>query len=386
MTPEQRIAWGKANFGRKVGTPAPEPKAETPAPAAPVEPAKPASRRKKTTDATPVEPPAAAKPEPAKAPESRETMELAAKQMGMTPEEVAGMDDPSLYKRLTEKAASGQEPFKGGDARFVKRKYRTGEVEDGENLPDVPSQKVLDAGTRGAMIPYTGPTGDDIAQGTLRDWDAKDASGRPVDTRDFNPSQDALQSEIESVRNARPKPGEPNWTMPKEPSTLAKAVEEPVVPKGDTTKPKDSTPPADDAELARAEKFARKTLIGSGVVTGAGIVIANARKRNEPQSFEDIFGKSTYQPTQAGGPAIQPGSGGRKDQAGSDAPAPDASSAPVDSPMTDAPREQQDTAALEAMKAEQVRQEIAARQAAVESTLRRIGNVRGMGTYGPAFY
>jgi hypothetical protein len=38
------------------------------------------------------------------------------------------------------------------------------------------------------------------------------------------------------------------------------------------------------------------------------------------------------------------------------------------------------------MKAEQVRQEIAARREAVESTLRRIGNVRGMGTYGPAFY
>jgi hypothetical protein len=366
-------------------TAAPAPAAAT-ATAEPTKPAaQPPARPKKTTDATPVAPPAAAKPEPAKVPASRETMELAAKQMGMTPEEVAGMDDPSLYKRLTEKASSGQEPFKSADPRFVKRKYSTGVVEDGDNLPDVPSQKVLDAGTRGELIPYTGPTGDDIAQATLRDMRAQEASRTPVETRDFNNSQDALQAEIEAVRNSRPKPNEPNWQMPKEPSTLPKPVEEPTVPKVEATASKTSTP-ADDAELARAEKFARKTAIGVGATTATGIVIANARRRQgEQQNPNDILGP-TYHPQPGETKHPLPGSGGRQDQVGSDAPAPAAQAAPADSAMTDAPREQQDVAALEAMKAEQVRQEIAARRAAVESTLKRIGNVRGMGTYGPAFY
>jgi hypothetical protein len=43
-------------------------------------------------------------------------------------------------------------------------------------------------------------------------------------------------------------------------------------------------------------------------------------------------------------------------------------------------------AALEAIKAAQRQQEIEARREAVDQTLRRIGNIRGMGTYGPAFY
>ena len=322
-------------------------------------------------------------------------MELAAKQMGMTPEEVAGMDDPTLYKRLTEKAASGQEPFKGGDPRFVKRKYSTGEVSEGDNLPDVPSQKVLDAGTKGEIIPsQPSVDADEILPPKEKakpepidgEWsDVPRLGYKPEPKRNPNTAPERGPIEV------KPKPGQfaaddTNWQMPKKPS---RPGDEPVVPKADAdaaAKPADTTTPKDDAELARAEKFARNTAIGVGATTAGGLVIANARRKPaERPDPSDILGP-TYQPQPSDTKHPIPGSGGRRDQAGSDAPSPAAQSAHVDPPMADSPREQQPDAALEAMKAEKVRQEVEARRAAVESTLRRIGNVRGMGTYGPAFY
>lgn len=394
MTSEERIAWGKANFGRKADKPAAAKPAATPeagATAAPVEPAKP--RPKKTTDATPIAPPAAAKPEPVKAPESRETMELAAKQMGMTPEEVAGMDDPALYKRLTEKAASGQEPFKGGDARFVKRKYRTGEVDDGENLPDVPSQKVLDAGTRGEMIPaqksleadeILPPKEAEKPEPIDGEWsDVPRLGYKPEPKRNPNTAPEHGPIHV-NPKAGQFAPDDTKWAMPPEPSTLPKPAEEPAAPKVDASKTE--APPAKGTKFGWKENLAATT----AVTTAAGIAIANARrKQGERGDPGDILGP-TYRPQNAGHPQAQPAAGAEAAQPE----APDAGEggafpAPtgrMEAGPDAAPEARQDNAALEAMKAEQVRQDIAARREAVESTLKRIGNVRGMGTYGPAFY
>lgn len=389
----------------------PAPPAAEPAPAAAptaAEPAQAKKRGRRTADATPVEPPAAAKPEPAKVPESRETMELAAKQMGMTPEEVAGMDDPSLYKRLTEKAASGQEPFKGGDSRFVKRKYRTGEVTEGENLPDIPSQEVLDAGSKGDLAAV--PKGGSYRTGAIKDGEntpnaPKDQPKEPgtglstpssrelsVPDRGIGPAKKHFGEEDIEIEEPLPEiPPEfegqvinPRLTGPGvrrtgNPNTAPQ--QGPINVKPTHHSQVDVPSPNTDA----AYKWMKRA--AGAVTVGAGIGILKSKQGREPMSYDDIFGP-VYHPTQDGTPPAQQDAGGMAATEVSPAPpaAPAAKPAPVDSPMTDAPREQQDTAALEAMKAEQIRQEVAARQAAVESTLRRIGNVRGMGTYGPAFY
>jgi hypothetical protein len=113
------------------------------------------------------------------------------------------------------------------------------------------------------------------------------------------------------------------------------------------------------------------------------------RKSEQPQSYEDIYGPSTFSPEQESAPPASPdigGGGTSPSELPESSPAPVVSHAgPSESAMTSSPDAQHASAALEAMKQEQIRQEVLARRAAVESTLRRIGQVRGMGTYGPAY-
>jgi len=391
-------------------------KAETPAPSAPVAGATtaptvaptPATRRgRKTTDAAPVEAPAAAKPEKVNA--TREQMEVAAKQIGMTPKEVAGMDDPTLYKHLSEKVSSGEEPFKGANSRFVKRKYSTGAVEEGENLPDIPSQEVLDAGSKGdlAAVPKVGSyrtgaikdgenlpnapkaapePGTELSIPSSRELSTPDRSIGPA-KRHFGPEDMEIEEPLPDIppefdgQVINPRLTGPGVRRTGNPNTAPHHG--PINVKPNHHSQVEVPTPNTDA----AYKWIKRA--AGAATVGAGIGILKSKQGREPMSYDDIFGP-VYVPKQDGNPPAQPAAG--VESAPPEAPAEGkepAAPAPVgrmEGGPAAAPEAQPDFAALEAMKAEQARQAIAARREAVESTLRRIGNVRGMGTYGPAFY
>jgi hypothetical protein len=388
-------------------------KAETPAPSAPVAGATtaptvaptPATRRgRKTTDAAPVEAPSAAKPEKVDA--TREQMEFAAKQIGMTPEEVAGMDDPTLYKHLSEKVSSGEEPFKGANSRFVKRKYSTGAVEEGENLPDLPSQEVLDAGSQGelAAVPKVGS----YRTGAIKDGENAPKAAPQPGTELSVPSSRELAMPDRSIGPAKRHFGEEDIEIEEPLPDLPPEFEGQVItPRltgpGIRRTGNPNTAPHNgpinvkpnhhsQVEVATPNTDAAykwiKRAAGAATV-GAGIGILKSKQGREPMSYDDIFGP-VYVPKQDGNPPAQPAAGVEaappEDPAAGEEPAAPAPAGNMEAGPAAAPEARQDLAALEAMKAEQARQSIAARREAVESTLRRIGNVRGMGTYGPAFY
>jgi hypothetical protein len=333
-------------------------------------------------------------------------MELAASQMGMTPEEVAGMDDPALYKRLTEKASSGQEPFKGGDARFVKRKYSTGVVAEGENLPDVPSQEVLDAGTRGDLA--TVPKAGSYRTGAVKDGENAPKAAPQPGTELSVPSSRELAVPDRSIGPAKRHFGEEDIEIEEPLPDLPPELEGQVITPRLTgpgirrtgnpnTAPQNGTINVKPTHHSQVEVATPNTdaaykwikRAAGAATVGAGIGVLKSKQGRAPVSYDDIFGP-VYVPKQDGNPPAPPAAGveaaAPEAPAAGEEPAAPAPAENMEAGPAAAPEARQDIAALEAMKAEQARQAIAARREAVESTLRRIGNVRGMGTYGPAFY
>jgi len=406
---------GKPKAEKPVAPPAAPPAAVEAVPAAtpaPVEGAVPApapakKRGRRATDASPVAPPAAAKPEPV--PASREQMELAASQMGMSPDEVAGMDDAALFKNLSDKASSGETPFKGADPRFIKRKYSTGEVAEGENLPEVPEQKVLDAGSQGelATVPKVGEykTGEvkDGSNATIGSETDRGSAGAISNARRQSAGQLARTGTYQDVGpDVEVLPPIPKEEKP----YIIEGEWEPAKPigpvQGNPNPHYQDTGPIRVApnhwgqqtnmlpELENAEKWAKRVAVGAASAAGVTLIPrAFKRKSEQPQSYEDIYGPSTFKPEQDSAPPASSdigGGGTSPSELPESSPAPVVSHAgPSESAMTSSPDAQHASAALEAMKQEQIRQEVLARRAAVESTLRRIGQVRGMGNYGPAY-